>query len=612
MPEVRDTQEYRRIAGLPRRRLNDADAAAWASRLTGELRAPGSTRSLRPWQGYAIAEAAGCGGAFLGLGVGHGKTDLSFVLPYLFRAIRPLIIVPGAGLRDKTYADFSGLLKHWRAPRNPRVITTQELAPERAAGLLETLAPDFIFIDECDDLANPRSAAARRIDRYLAAHPDVVVVCATGTPSRKSIMNYWHLMKWCLRERAPVPLVREEAMAWALALDHTPPGRPQSRMGPGPLGADRDAAREWYRQRLAETPGVVLVDGDSCDAPLTIRVRPAREDKRLDEEFALFLKGDINTGRPPLESPGGESVADPLSRWRLDGQLGAGLYLRWNPPPPTAWREARRAVAKFVRERIAATTHSARPLDTEAQVLRRHADNSIVTRWLAIRDTFVPVTEPVWISTSVIESVRDWLREAPGVPGIVWTGCVEFAEAASVALRLPYYGREGRERITRVGLHDADPRASMLASWHANKRGFNLQPWRRQLLVMPPQSAKYLEQIFGRSHRAGQEAHVIVDVLATSGGTYDLVEAAISEAGFARDTVGMTQKLLRARVEYVAPSKTATNAYRWGRKSATSLRDEHERREDVKAFVDFARKGRTPLRVSRAKFTGIGRAANTP
>jgi len=555
MPEVRDTEDYRRVAALPRRLLNEADAALWARVVTDECRRPGSAAALRPWQGQALAEAAANGGAFLALGVGHGKTLISYLLPRILESRASVLIVPAA-LRGKTFADFTAYQADWLPPPTPaRVTTLQELSPERGAHLLEQLAPDLIVVDECDELANPTSSAARRIDRYISAHPETRVVLMTGTPSRKSILNYWHLLCWALRERAPVPMAQGEALLWALALDEAP-GRAPVRVGLGPLGSSRTTARAWFRDRLVQTPGVVVVDGDSCAAPITVRSVPALEDPILDAAFAAFLE--------TLETPEGIPVSDPLSRWRLDGQLGCGLYLRWNPPPPTPWRDARRAVAKFVRDAIAASTNTARPLDTEAQVLRRHAGHPVVCAWQEIRGTFEPSTEAVWLSDSVIRSVRAWLDAEP-TPGIVWCGGVEFATALSVRARLPYYGREGKDASGR-GLHDADAKRSLIASWHANKRGFNLQSWRRQLIVHPPQSAKYLEQIFGRSHRAGQDQRVVVTVLATSGGTLDSFDAACGEADFARATVGMTQKLLRASIERVPPPLTKSNALRWARK----------------------------------------------
>jgi hypothetical protein len=84
--------------------------------------------------------------------------------------------------------------------------------------------------------------------------------------------------------------------------------------------------------------------------------------------------------------------------------------------------------------------------------------------------------------------------------------------------------------------------------------------------VYPPQSAKYLEQVFGRSHRAGQTEAVTVDMLATSGGTLDAFEAAISEATCVRDRDAMTQKILRAEVVRAIPRITDSNRFRWARR----------------------------------------------
>jgi len=558
MPSVRDTADFRRVRALPRRALSESDAAAWAAVLTDEYRKPGGTQTLRPWQAYCLAECAEVGGLLGGLPVGIGKTLITWLLPSACRSERPILVVP-ASLKAKTYADFGAFLPHWRAPRTPiRIVTLQELAPERGANLLTSIDPDLVMVDECDELANAESSAARRLARFLGPR-ECTLAALSGTLSRRSILGYAHLLWWALGEGAPVPLTISELRDWAGALDESPQGAREGvagRVGCGVLGRDRTAARAWYRQRLAETPGVVLVDGDSCDAPLTIRVRLAREDAALDSAFRDFAT--------TLETPEGMPVSDPLSRWRMDAQLGCGLYLRWNPQPPEAWREARRAVARFVRERIAASTRSAKPLDTEAQVLRRFEDHPIVRAWLEVRGTFTPQTEAVWLSTSTIESARDWLGES-STPGIIWTGCVEFGEACARALRLPYYGRGGKDANGR-GLHEADARRSFVCSWGANKRGFNLQAWRRQLLIMPPQSAKYLEQMYGRSHRSGQTEPVTVDVLATSGGTLDAFDTAIAEAEFARETVGMTQKALRATITHAAPRVTAANRYRWARK----------------------------------------------
>jgi hypothetical protein len=300
-----------------------------------------------------------------------------------------------------------------------------------------------------------------------------------------------------------------------------------------------------------------VVDEDSCDAPLTLTLRPAHEDKALDAHFERFLVEQ--------EDPAGVPVSDPLSRWRLDAQLGSGVVLFPDPPPPAEWRDARRACARFVRETIDATERSSRPCFTERQVLSRYADAAPVARWLAVRDTFTWVSRAEWLSMSAVESAVAWLREieSEGERGIVWTGIVEFGEALARATRLPFFREKGRDARSGKWLHEADPTRSLVCSWHANKRGQNLQAWPRQLVCQPPQSAKYLEQIFGRPHRAGQREHVRVDLLMTSGGSYDAFASAISEARGIRARESLTQKILRADIRRVEPTPNASNRFRW-------------------------------------------------
>jgi hypothetical protein len=469
------------------------------------------------------------------------------------RAERALVIVPGS-LVAKTTAAFATLAQSWAKPRPYRVISKESLQVESGAQYLDHYQPDLIVIDESDTLSNYRAAAPARIDRHLIGRPHVRVVAMTGTPARKSIMGYWHILWWCLRLTAggaPMPESHDEASMWALALDDHKGRRPAF----GPLGTTLDNAREWYRRRLVETPGVVIVDEDSCDAPLTIRLRIAREDPMLDQVYERFLV--------EMENPAGMPVSDPFSRWRLDGQLGLGLYSRWNPPPPDAWYEARRNVARFVRNQVENSRYSHRPLDTEAQVLNRYPSAPVVTHWREIKPTFEGVTETVWLSRSGIDSCLDWLRatELDGRIGIIWSGSVAFGRALAREADLEYYGSGDGARL----LHAPTTR-SLVASYSANMRGFDMQPWTRQLIAMPPQSGKLLEQIFGRSHRRGQDSAVIVDVLVTSGGTLDLVEAALSESTKVRDVDSLTQKIMRADIVRATPNRTERNKFRWARK----------------------------------------------
>lgn len=557
-PQVRHTADFDRVVALPRRVPQQYEAEAWAAVLTPQLRQPLSTAELRPWQAYGLAELAEAPpgrGVVMWLTVGTGKTLPLALAPVMVNAKRTLYIVP-ASLEAKTDDDFRKLREHWKLSNEPyRIITREILGQPRGAELLNEYAPDLICLEESDEFANADSSAVRRIDRYVVENEHVRVVNVTGTPSRKSIMGYWHIICWCLREGAPVPLDHADAELWAQAIDETSSG--PRRAGPGPLGEDRKKAIDWYRKRLLQTPGMVSVDGDSCTAPLEISTRLAKEDPILDEHYKIFLEEQRN--------PGGIEVTDPLSRWKLDGFLGCGLYTRYIEPPPDEWLAARRAFAKFVRNAIERSTRSHKPLDSESQVVRRFRDHPVVTTWLEAKKAFIPKTEAVWLTTSAIESCREWLEES-SEPGIIWCGSVEFGQTLARALGLRYFGRKGKAADGAV-LYNAPTGVSMVCSWNANKKGFNLQPWSRQLIVMPPQSAKWIEQIIGRSHRSGQNKTVYVDILLTSGGTIDLIETALREARFAKRTTSLTQKILRAKIARATPVITPSNEFRWATRS---------------------------------------------
>jgi len=555
---VKHTAELDRVRALPWRAPTTAEAEAWSDALT-PIFTSGEGRLL-PWQAYSIAECKACHGGWLALPVGTGKTLISYLLPTALEAERTLIIMKGASLVEKTHADFARLRRDgWRPPAQPiRVVTLEWLSTQKAHGYLDHYRPDLIVIDEADDLAATTNAAVRRLDRYVRARrqsgASLAVVAMTGTPIRKSLMGAWHLLCWCLDDGAPVPMAENEARMWSLALDDHDGRRPRL----GPLGATVDDARESFRRRLAATPGVVIVDQDSCDAPLTVRVRLARECGETDARFDRFLVDG--------EDPGGIPVTDTLERYRLDGQIGLGLYSYWDPPPPDAWLEARRTFAKFCRGVIEASTSWSAPIDTEAQVVKRYRTHPAVTTWQAAKPLFDDAKHrrTAWFSRAGLDSALDWLRELDR-PGVVWCGSVEYGRRLAREAGLAYYGRRGTTD-DGASILQARPDRSFVASWQANKKGLNLQAWSRALVTMPPQSAKWLEQIVGRHHRQGQHSAVVVDVLATSGGSLDVFERAIREAQFARGMVTLTQKILRAEIVRAKPATTTSNAVRWARK----------------------------------------------
>lgn len=547
---VPDSIEFRRIRAMPRRVLTRADAEAWNQVLTPRLRLRGSRATLIDWQGASLAEIAENGGGILGLPVGSGKTLIAFLLPTMLGATRPLYVVRHS-LIDQVWDMFQDAAKDWIAPSRPYRIESRELLQtESAAGFLEDYRPNLIFLDEADELANLEAATPARLNRYRNDHPECIFVPATGTLGRPSVMTYWHLLCWALPGRSPVPMRESEARLWDLALD----GRNRG-VDPGPLGSTRDSAVAWFRPRLVQTPGVIIVDEDSCKQPITIRQVLAREDAALDKVYRLFLRDDA--------TPGGEVVGDPLSRNRIDSFLGCGLYTVWDPPPPERWRVAYRAKCKAVRAWCAASQRTMRPIETEAQALRRHPDHPVVVEWRAVKPLFRPNSVPVWVTDASLLTCQEWLANLDR-PGIVWCGSVDFAERLAERTGLRYYGA-GNRSADGIAIHRAPRGVSLIASWQAGLKGLNMQDWPRQLVTMPPQSEKWLEQLFGRGHRRGLNEPMIIDVLVGSGGALDSFEDTIVKAREVRDKTTQTQKILRARIERATPKLTPSNKYRWAR-----------------------------------------------
>ncbi len=603
---VRNTPEVQRIISLRRRELRKSDAERYAREWTAKL-ALRRGAEFRPWPAYALAEARKVQGLLGGLPVGQGKTLLAETLPVALESQRSALILP-ASLESKTYAVRRSFAGTWRtASPPPRIITREYMHGEDGNYILDTINGtangkenlDLLIIDEADELANFSASTPTRIDRFVTAKRKrgkarglrwpygLRVVCMTGTLTRNSLMGYWHLIRWCLGDDLmPLPASRAEAEEWAAALDNKAP-RAGFRPSTGPLGRTLDEARAWYLDRLEHTPGIMLVDEDSAvnpetgkPIPLHVGFKLAPECPDIDDAFETLMTR--------WESPSGEPVSDPLSFLRISGQLGCGLVSYWKPPPPAEWIAARRELAAFVRRRIKETRHSIKPLDTDAQVIRRHPDAHYysvnlrrevypVREWLAVRKTFDPrkAARVKWLSDATVERLVKWIdsHRRRGIPCVVWSGSVEFGQRLAEVAGVPYYGREGKERTTGRELHAADVAGkdrAFVASWHANKRGFDLQDWRTHAIVYLPQSAKYLEQIIGRPHRTprkGVAEHlkpVRFTVFLTSGGTLDSWERAVSEARFAKDTAKSTQKILRAKI---ATPPLLPETLRWARKN---------------------------------------------
>lgn len=472
------------------------------------------------------------------------NTLLTLLLPSVLEAKRPILLLPAA-LVEKTWRDAQMLKEHWRLATNMQIVSYEMLGLVQSAQKLDYIEPDLIVADECHYLKNHRAGRTRRVVRYMAAHPTTKFVGVSGTVMRKSIRDFAHILRWCLKDKAPIPATEDETAAWADAVDETvnPIARRKLgallNLGPATEGeSDLVRARRVFQSRLLDTAGVVAsakTDGVTC----SLRV------SALEYEAAPITSEHFTHVRKTKTTPDGWAFAEPMLLRMYLRQLALGFHGIWQPRPPEAWINARREWASFVRDALDESS----VLDTELQVA--NAVDAGVLRtpaldaWRAVRDSFQVQPTDVWHDDSAIQACAAWAEREKG---IVWCEHRFFARRLAQVAGLTYYGANGLsdagESITLV-----KPGKAIVASVQANATGRNLQCFSTNLITSCPPSAQTVEQLIGRTHREGQLAdEVEVWILLGCREHADSFERALESARAAADTLGHQQKLLLSDV----------------------------------------------------------------
>lgn len=549
---VGGSAELTRILALPRRVETDEALEELARLTTLALRRPGGEMSLWPQQAALLRDLHDFGGAVGIIGCGGGKTPVSYLAPVVVGAERPLLLIP-AHLREKTRRDFERLAEHWYGPERYEVRSYQELADVRYGQWFEDYAPDLVVGDESQHLNNRSAAVTRRLARYLQAHPEVPLLCMSGTLFERSLMASAHLAERCLGPLCPVPIRYGDLSNWDLATMEKLPPR-QSRMPPGALIRLYDAsetelsrtdpvaaARAAVGRRVRETPGVVSTGGGGFQGALTVwvRVRPCSPPQL--EALARL--------RSAWELPDGTELSQAPDVWRHARTLGLGYFDVWGPPaPPDEWRDARREWARECRRIL---TRNRSGIDTEealveALVFETYEDEAAfeaLNRWKTVEPSYKVRTSAVWVDEGVPETIAMRSRELDG-DALVWVGHRGLAEQLERVM--PYYGREGL-RANGESILDC-PGGTIALSVRANSSGQNLQDrWSRNYVPCPPPHGTTWEQMISRTHRPGQESDevvVLVELAVEEDRT--TFEQAVRDAEYASRLTGERTRLSRA------------------------------------------------------------------
>lgn len=561
---VRDTPELRRVLALPRRVPDPAQLATLAEQLTALLKTPNGTMTLRPAQALALHDVRLCRGAYIPLEVGAGKTLTSFFSAYILDAKRPLMVQP-ASMIQKTEEDHVELSQHWELPTNIRYVSYQTLGRLDNKHWLEEYNPDLLILDESQFAKNYRAAVTRRIARWMAAHPTTMFIALTGTAMRRSLMDFGPILRWCLKDKAPVPKTNTELKEWAAALDENV--HELSAFDVGALTAfsdgddDINAVRQGFRDRLNQTPGVIATIGEGENVGVPIRIRP------LHYDVAPITDRHFWRLRKKMLTPDDWQLMQGTEVWQRAKELALGFHGVWVPRPPEEWRQARRNWNAFVRETLSNSRTLDSPLEVANMCDAGRLDNTLLEAWRAVEKTYTIKTAAIWHDDSALKVCLEWMRRHPG---LVWTEHVEFSTRLAELSGCKYYGAKGLASDGSSIKH-AKPGVSAIASMDACKVGFNLQKiWHRNLITSCPEASLDLQQLLGRTHRTGQTEPVEVDVLL---GCLEHIRAwrkALANAYAVRSTTGAQSKLLIADISEW-PDEDTTDAYsgsRWGLENA--------------------------------------------
>ena len=577
---IKATPEFRRVRDLPRRVWTEAEGVAAAAELTKSLRAEGGTMNLHPTQAIALIELVKTDGLFGALRVGGGKTLLSLLAPVVLGSKRSVLILP-ASLIPKTEIERKAYLKHFKVSTSIRPISYQMLGTVKGAEMLEYWKPDTIVCDECHFLKSKKAGVTKRVARYFANHPNVRCVAMSGTVMKNSIKDFAHILEWTHgKDKMPVPN-RDDLDNWAAALDEGP--KMGQRVGVGVLvdlspnveGETKlERGRRAFQKRLSETEGVVVSDAkDGCGASLYISALEYNVNETTEENFQLLReKWQLSTGIELMEA---------MEVWRHARELALGVHYEWTKRPEDAWLQARKAWSKFVRDIL----RESKTLDTPLQVANAVDDGTlqdegVLSRWRAIKDTFEPVTHPIWHDDTALNVCVDWAKQriAKKENGIIWVEHTFFGHELSKRLGVGYYGAHGLatqespqpgQSIEAAIVTMGNSGGVVVASVAANSTGRNLQDAAHNLITSPMTGSDGWEQLLGRTHRTGQKADtVFVEFLFGCLEHFDAIERAQARATMALDTIGDRPKLLSADLIYPRDANNR-EGWRWQKESNT-------------------------------------------
>ena len=535
------------------------------------------------------------------------------VLPWLRRQLPvnlPVHVISGKTKkgREKASKQNSGLF----------IMSWSQLSIVDTDELINNIAPELIIADEAHNLANMNSGRYKRINRWMVQNPETEFVALSGTMGKKTLKDYWHLMKWCLKDKLPMPRKEVDLDNWAAILDTTfseytssavllPLLNWAKRKGRPELERDIAGYRKAYNYRLQTTSGIVFAIGEDdigtsitfCNEPVEVPDDyPGMERlQELLDQLHIFDK-----------SPDGDIIDFAIHKFRHDYELTAGFYnsLKWPSVEKVMKRreisapeaedllerskDYHRASQEYHREvRLWLRDYACEKLDTPlllGSAMRRYSDNmekfekgeldekpknpvgsDLYDSWVNknnfdFEGRLERDQEPVRVCDYKIQALLRWCKgHKKGEGALVWyhneemgKWAYEVLKEAGVDVVMCDSGQAGYRNINDEENHSK----IMIASLSAYKEGLNMQTVKHTYFLQFPRSAAYAEQALGRNHRTGCEYDELIYTTCNSNEfDHNMFSAVLADALF-QHQAGSRHKMIYG--SYDPPPKIVSSS----------------------------------------------------
>lgn len=584
---VAASREFQRIRDIPRRVVTIHDDKITMTYpdgtvkdvpdFTNYFRVRGGFYNLWPIQNAALLEMSKTKGGFFPISVGGGKTLISLLAhEAMFGPVTDFKTgLPGPGSKKRTLLvvkpqlrtqlllrDMPIYRRHFRIPiNNINIVSYSDLSGQKGTDLLHKIRPDLIIADEAHSLRHAGASRTRRFRRFMKDFPDTRVVVLSGTMTKRSLSDYSHLADWSLKGNSPLPIHFYELQEWCEALDVVegqgepkPPGALLEFCAPG------EKARDGFRRRLIETPGVLASTDSSIDIPIILRRRrvdvPSGIAAKIEQVYAEWAIGE-------------EELADGMAVNRVVRQLATGFHYEWKWPGgvrDAEWLHARRQWMRAMREFLQKTNKPGldSPMLVENAVRDKRIKGSLAEplyatypEWAAIRGRTNPETVPHWLDAFVVKDAVRWGNErlAAREGGLIFYESDALGTAISKVTGWPQYG-------AGADASECHPTTNpiLVCSIQAQGTGKNLQAWNKMLITSPPANGVTTEQLYGRMHRPGQKAdHVEINMYLHVEAFEKALDKAFADAEYMQATQGQQQKLLMSELHDITVHASTPN-----------------------------------------------------